>query len=339
MNRNNKRVFQPILTLFIALLGFSSCIKEDLDECLSIIRVRFDFSHNMFSENRFGEQVEMVALYVFDDQGVLVSEESVTSKFDHNSYIELTGLPKGSYKLVSWAKSLYLKDDKSNFVIPQCTVGRFTLNELFYCLQVENNTYQNELNHHLVGDVDFSVSGEFISEEVTICYKKVTNKIKLVVRSSNETDFLNAEDLECSVIDEVGSHHINYDYELKEKERICYLPYYASNEKFEPETDNSLSAFATGKYGAVFQFSASRLIESNDPKVVIKKKGSQIPIMQISIPEYAKQASLEGHAEEWSLQEYLDRQDEFLIVVYLGATTWTTIIINGWVINNIEIGV
>lgn len=339
MNRNSKRVFQSIFMLFITLLGFSSCIKEDLDDCPSIIRVRFDYSYNMLSENLFGEQVEMVALYVFDDQGVLVTEKSVTSKFDHDSYIELTGLPKGSYKLVSWSRSIHLKEDKSNFVIPQLTIGRSTLNDLSYYLEVEDNTYQNELNHHLVGHEDFSVSGGLTCEEVTIYYKKVTNKIKLVVYSNNGTDFLNAEDLECSVIDEVGNHHINYDYELKEKGRINYLPYYAGNEEFKPETDNSLSTFAVSKYAAVSQFSVSRLIESNDPKVVIKKKESQTPIMQISIPEYVKLASLEGHANEWSLQEYLDRQDEYLIVVYLGATTWTTIIINGWVINNIEIGV
>lgn len=325
--------------LVITLSGFSSCIKEDLDDCPSIVRVRFDYSYNMLSENLFGDQAEMVALYVFDNQGVLVTEKSVTSKFNPDSYVELTGMPKGSYKLVSWAKSIHLKESKSDFVIPQLTIGHSTLDDLSYYLEAENNTYQRELNHHLIGHADFSVSGGLACEEVTIHYKKVTNKIKLVVYSNNGTDFLSAEDLECSVADEVGNHHINYDYELKETGRIDYLPYYTGDEQIEPETHYKLSAFDSKQKAAVSQFSVSRLIGDNNPEVIIKKKESQTPMMQISIPEYARLAYLEGHADEWSLQEYLDRQDEYLIVVYLGATTWTTIIINGWVINNLEIDV
>lgn len=318
MNRYNKRVYQPIFMLLITLFGFSSCIKDDLEEC--VIRVRFDYSYNMFSENKFGEQVEMLTLYIFDDKGVLVDEKKRTGKFDHTFCIELTGMPKGDYKLVSWAKSIHLKDAKSDFVIPTLVAGNSTLDDLSYYLDIESNTYQNELNHFLIGHSDLSVTDESGNMEVTISHKKVTNRVKLVV-SSYKDGYLKAEALECRIIDEVGDTHINYNYELKATEQINYLPYYTGDEQ------NT----------AVSLFSVSRLIESNSPRVVIRKKDAPTPIMEIDIPEYVQLTSLEGHVGEWSVQEYLDRQDEYSIVVYLNASTWTTIIINGWVINNLEI--
>lgn len=338
MNQYNKRVYhQPVLMLLIALFGLSSCIKEDLDEC--VIRVRFDYSYNMLSENKFGEQAEMLALYIFDDKGVLVDEKRRTGKFDHTSFIELTGIPKGNYKLVSWAKSTHLKDTKSDFVIPTLVIGSSTLDDLSYYLDIKSNTCQNELNHFLVGDSDLSVTDESANTEVTISHKKVTNRIKLVVLSSYGNELLKAEDLECSIIDEVGNVHINYNCERKNCEQTIYLPYYTGDELFENNANPDLSALKDKQYAVVSQFSVSRLFESNCPRVVIRKKDTSTPIMGIDIPEYCLLTLLEGHADEWSVQEYLDRQDEYSIVVYLGATTWTTIIINGWVINNIDIDI
>lgn len=41
----------------------------------------------------------------------------------------------------------------------------------------------------------------------------------------------------------------------------------------------------------------------------------------------------------WSLQEYLDRQDEYVITLFFDNDKWmdVTIIINGWVVNNVNI--
>ncbi|WP_101689515.1 FimB/Mfa2 family fimbrial subunit [Dysgonomonas massiliensis] len=341
MNRYNKRVYHPILMLFITLLGFSSCsIDEDIDNCGSTVSIRFDYSYNMLSSNAFGDQVDMVTLYVFDANGVLVKEEVVTGKFDNNSSVEITDIPAGSYKLVSWAKSSTLQNAESDFIIPKMTIGSSKLDDLSYYIQKLNGESKNEQNNFLVGLTDFSARGELSRENVTISYKKVTNKIKLVVLSK-DGESLDADDYDFSITDKVGNGHINYNYELLSDEPITYLPYYTGNKLVSNESGIYPIESEEERYAAAAEFSLSRLIEKNNAHLKIKRKDSDKYIMQINIPEYVKLTSFEGNIERWSLQEYLDRQDEYSIVVYIqenkGTWLWATLVINGWVINNIEI--
>lgn len=342
MNLHNKRVYQPLLILLIALLGFSSCtIDEDIENCGSTVSIKFDYSYNMLSTNAFGEQVDMVTLYIFDTNGVLVTEKSVTGKFDNNSTVEITDIPEGKYKLVSWARSTSLKDDKSNFIIPKLTVGTSTLDDLSYYIQRENKISKNEQNNFLVGLTDFYARGELSREDVTISHKKVTNKIRLVVLSGDGVS-LDVNDYDITIVDNVGNGHINYDYELLQDEAITYLPYFTENKLIDSNSGlYSDESNEEDKYAAIAEFSLSRLVEKNKPQLYIKRKDSEKYIMQIDIPEYINMTELEGNSLKWSLQEYMDRQDEYSIVVYLkedrGSWLWVTIEINGWVIHNIDI--
>ena len=327
MDRKNKG-YMLLLQAVLMIFTTSSCIMEDEGGCG--VTVRFAYTYNILSANALEDQVDEVSLYIFGDDGILVKQYINVVVSPTNSFIQLTDLKNGSYRFVAFAQSKHITSVQSYFSIPKLIAGVSFIDELSYMLKREASGFQrHELNNFLVGMTDVIVDDRGLG--VTLDLKKVNNKIRVVVLPYTPDSSLDAADYEFSIVDKVGNGHINYDYELLPDKPITYFPYYAAN--LEPKDVGMLLSDEIDK-AAVVEINTSRLIVENAPRLIITNKKTGKEIVSMNLPWVFSLIEMEDNKDR-SLQEYLDRQDRYSIMLYFKDDTWMngTFIINGWIVN------
>lgn len=155
--------------LMLALL-FAGCIKEDTEDCFSGLKLDFYFTLHTGKGNLFGEDVQRVHVYLFDENKVLrlyavdngdkleytyLQKEQVKTVTSPNSWgalpnnyvMNLDKVPAGKYRIISWAESN--AGDRSSYFLGQMnnpathdfskevTLGVTTMEDLYMFLQSE----------------------------------------------------------------------------------------------------------------------------------------------------------------------------------------------------------
>ena len=327
MDKN--KTYLPLLLVVLMVIATFSCISENDDDCG--ITVRFAYNHNILSADALRNQVDEVTLYIFDNNGILAQQYTNAAS---SPIIRLADLKSGHYHFVAWAQSNHITSDQSYFSIPKLKAGVSSIDELTYRMKREASGFQrHELNNFLVGMSKVMIGDD--DSHFTVELKKVTNKIRVVLLPYAPGGKLDVADYEFSIIDKVGNGHINYDYTLLPDKKIKYLPYYAAN--LEP---NDTGALLPGEIdrAAVVEINTSRLLEANAPHLCIIEKEGGRKIVSMNLPWAISLIGIEN-SHKWSLQEYLDRQDNYTIILYFNDSNWMNfnIIINGWAINAKEI--
>jgi hypothetical protein len=290
----------------------------------------------MHSINELANQADHVTLYVFDQQEILVLKNSCEESEITNDYcVRLNSLNSGKYKFVAWAKSKKVDTNEEDFAIPELIEGSSRLDELTYYLNRTDGKHQCELDNLLVGMTEANIIDTKETQTVNIEMKKVNSKIRVVLLPYDGGNDLDVNNYSFKIIDQKGNGHINYDFNLIDDESITYHPYYTANS--EPASSETIKNRVFNK-AAIAELNMSRIIESNNPKLIISSTENEQEIVNINLPWFFSLTGMESH-KDWTAQEYLDRQDEYAITFFLLGNSWmqSTIIINGWVINNIEI--
>lgn len=346
MNRNKEKIYLRAMFVLLIALAFSSCIDDNRNDC-GEVNIRFDYSYNMLSANALSGQTNYVALYIFDSSGTLIMKEVSGNIQITNDYaVRTSELKAGKYKFVAWAKSDHLKADEADFKIPDMTVGASVLTDLTYYLKRTAGTQQHELNNLLVGMTDVEINNLNTTQNVVVPLKKINKKIRVLLLPYSGSSELDINNYTVSIVDRVGNGHVNYDYSLLSDETITYRPYYAAN--IVPQTAEALHPDELQK-AAVVELNTSRLlvhaVDTDNPRLQITTKDNGTEIVSVNLPWFFSLTGMESH-KSWGLQEYLDRQDEYVISLFIDESpgtlpenAWirTTIIINGWVINNIPV--
>jgi hypothetical protein len=291
----------------------------------------------MLSSNALEGQVDELVLYVFDESGMLVDKHSRQGEAIRNTLVIEVDRPTvaGIYRFVAWGKGNVIAGDDAKFEIPDLTVGVSGIEELNYYLKTDSGVSRHELNHFLVGMSESEINIFPGTELIKINLKKVTKKVRVLLLPYAENIDLDVNNYSFSIVDPVGNGHINYDYEVLEGEPIVYVPYYKSNVYSFPEEYSS-----TGKIDKVVavEFCTSRLMEKHAVCLLVSTIGGTGEFVNINLSWLFSLTEMEGH-RDWTLQEYLDRQDEYVITLFFDNDKWidATIIVNGWVVNNINI--
>lgn len=325
------------LAVLTVLWGMSSCIDENNNDC-GYIKVTFDYSYNMTSLNLLANQADHLALYVFDDQERLVHKTTCEESEITNDYcLYLNDLSEGSYKFVSWAQSKRVENDGGGFLIPDLIVGSSTLDELSYYLTRAEGQSQCEMNNLLIGVTEADIIKAGGSQTVNIKLKKVNKKVRVVLLPYGGGSAIDVDHFTFKIVDEKGNGHVHYDYELIDDEKITYHPYYTANSR-PTEAEILRNVTVEVEQAAIAELNTSRIIETNNPTLSISSKESDQEIISINLPWFFSLTGMESH-KEWSIQEYLDRQDKYAITLFMQGDTWMqgTIIINGWVINTVNL--
>ena len=331
-----------VLGSCIALLGIglSSCFKEKTESCESYVKFRYDY--NLLKADAFHTQATSVDLYLFDSEGVLVrkSTEQVPEGLEDNTF--LVKLPrdlKTVTQMVAWAGA-----NSDLYTIPAMTVGTSTIQDLKVAINATaGSEVKNNYPNLLWGYVKIEGGIKYKDEITVIPMRKNTNTFRIALRAHNYDFDMDVDNFSFRIIATDGSYdYLNKGYDDKE---WSYVPFYTATET------------VSGVDLAVVEISMQRLITDKDIKLEIKYKptGESIFVDEEALDLYHKDANAKDQGylklyqgmayKSYELQEYLDREDYYPILILLERKTVggnfhylsTQISINEWVIRLQEV--
>lgn len=325
---SNSKWNRSMAYLCIGILLLTSCFHESMEEC--VIEVKFDYSYNIKQENTFGSEVSKAKLWIFDRQGVLLAQYQNEGKdLRDNQRILVSGMEQGEYKMVAWAYEPTLTDTPGGFIFPELIIGKSTVDEL--TIQVRKASVNNECE----GQLDVLLCGEyeldFANDSREICMinmLKCTNNIRVELRPAKDGQQLFLEDYDFLITDKNSC--LNYCGEQLGEEMISYRPYYTGMEKnISSDDDTEVSDWV------VADWTVSRLFSENEPSLQIMDRESNTILLDVNLTKLLCIQEIGEHKEQWSDQEYLDRQDNYTVTFFIEESGFVMnrIIVNDWVVS------
>lgn len=320
-----------ILAAFMVTLSTScenSFIFEGEGDCGVYYNIYFKYDYNMKYANAFANEVNSVALFVFDQNGTLVEsvvEDDASALSAENYYIPLE-LPRGKYELLSWAG---LMDESSFDLLATAQEGVTKKDELKVKMNRTTSggvaVVDKDLKPLYHGTLSLDVTDQEGTYNETMSLTKDTNVIRIVLQQ-NEGNGVSVEDFDFEIT--AANGYYNWDNSLLSDETIHYQPWAVSN------GTASVGKAVTSVSVAVAELTIGRMIDGQSPILTVKKKSDGEVVFQIPVADYA--LLVKGYYNRnMSNQEYLDRQDEYNMTFFLGEDEqWisSSIIINAWTV-------
>ena len=312
MNRFIKKYGLYLLGGFSLILN--SCIYENLDDCKAY-RVYFVYDYNLKFADLFSEEVSKMNLYVFDEDGNFVEEfQDASGPFSGTYGMEIP-LPGKEYAFIAWSGA---------YADAYTVVGGSARKEI----KLEDLTLQlaelatGETNKNLP-DLFFGrlTSTVKINEVGTINLIKNTKTITLTMLPIDDVQTngaLNYEDYKIWVESPDGVYDNNNN---PGGGVIKYRNYFGEN--------SSIGGFSV-------KLNTLRLMENATNTLVIETSYNE-PLLRLNLNVIIDEIR-KNTFNNLSLQEYLDRQDKYDIVIdgikdnnQFGSISLT---VNGWLIRN-----
>lgn len=323
MEKIAQKLFLPILAGIMLLE--TSCVKDGDRPCPNYLQIIYDY--NMEYVDQFHNQVTFLSIFMFDaGTGKFVREvKQAQSPFPEKYTMEVPkewfGQP---YNIIVWAGL-----DSESYDFPTLTPGVSTIDDFQLKVKdyekqlVDRNTALEPLWHGKLSNVTFSDLKEVT---YTVPLMKDTKKFRIVAQSFDDNTIITSNDLDIRLFSADGWYD-NYNNVLDAKDRdITYLPYYTADD---------------AEVGAIAEMNSLRLMNDeriNQLRITDKTKGKVI--LNISLIKYINALRLLQFSS-MPLQEYLDREDEYYILVFLqnAPEGWiaTQIKINDWVVREQDV--
>lgn len=331
------------LSMVAAALAASSCqdgfIFEGEGDCGTYYRIRFRYDYNIKFADAFAAEVNSIALYVFDENDVLVEEIATTDKkalSSGNFEIPLELLP-GKYTLMAWGG---LMNEESFDMLADTKVGVTRREEL----QVRMHRQHDEdgkarvsedllpLYHGTMPLEVKALPGTFTE---TMSLKKNTNVIRILLHEMSGHD-VDADKFIFEINDSNGLY--DCDNNLLDDEMITYSAWHQSTGSADVD-DTDVKA-VTSVSVALAELTIGRMRAADSPVLHIKDRETGEDVFRIPVADYA--LLVKGYYRQgMGDQEYLDRQDEYTMTFFLDEGKWVSsvIYINSWrvVLNNSEL--
>ena len=328
-----KHIIALMAAVLVGMLS-SSCDKVIYDgggNCQVSVRFKFDF--NLKYADAFRNEVKSVALYVFEPGGKFVTKVvEAGSALSLDGYVlEIPGLAPGRYDLVAWCGL----QDADAFDVPDPA----TKKDLICRIKTQSRTKAEEnfsdkflgsLFHGYVENVNLLHLPAGSVNTVVIPLVKDTNNIRVLLQSINSDIDLNPDQFAFAIYDYNGQ--LDYKNEASAMMAVTYDPF---NTKQGSVTLNDGTEVLTA---AVAEFSVGRLFlrSSDKARLVITQVSNGQEVFNIPIVDYF--CMVKGYySHEMTDQEYLDRQDDYSIVVFLehketpdGGFVAARVYVNGW---------
>ena len=326
-----------------ALLASSSCqngfIFEGEGDCGTYYRIRFKYDYNIKFADAFANEVGSIALYVFDENDILVEEIATTDKdvLSSGTFEIPLELEPGNYTLMAWGG---LMDEESFDMLADTKVGVTKREELQVRMHrqydVNGTARVNEdllpLFHGVMPIEVKDIPGTFTE---TMSLMKNTNVIRILLHEISGHD-VDASQFIFEINDDNGLY--DWDNTLLDDEMITYSAWNQSTGSAEVEDSDVKSV--TSVSAALAELTIGRMRAGDSPVLHIKNRESGEDVFRIPIADYA--LLVKGYCrEKMGDQEYLDRQDEYTMTFFLDEGEWVSsvIYINSWrvVLNNTEL--
>lgn len=365
----NNNWFKLVCFSAIALTTMSSCIKEDMDDCppaISKVALQFDYTYNVKQADAFAAEVKNINVYAFDENGKFFdSYIESREKFETGHTMEITGLKDGQYTFVCLARDRQVmsraEDDEMEFSFASLTPGVSTIDDLTERMGKDNgeeikNDKEFAALYTAKTQVDFQRlnqngnEGTVVTSTLSLMKCTKTYRIVLLPYENDQADF-KPENFDVRI--EGSSAWLDHKGEKVKNERITYLPYNmerranydgAHTEVNEEPVDQAL----------IYDLSSSRMFErQNDRRVVrdgdknnyddkriiitdLRDKDNPIELFNHSLPWFLALCG-EKVNPNWDDQEYLDREDHYVLMFYVSDkrdyNMITKVNVNGWNVN------
>ena len=365
----NNNWFKLVCFSAIALTTMSSCIKEDMDDCppaISKVALQFDYTYNVKQADAFAAEVKNINVYAFDENGKFFdSYIESREKFETGHTMEITGLKDGKYTFVCLARDRQVmsraEDDEMEFSFASLTPGVSTIDDLTVRMGKDNgeeikNDKEFAALYTAKTQVDFQRlnqkgnEGTVVTSTLSLMKCTKTYRIVLLPYENDQADF-KPENFDVRI--EGSAAWLDHKGEKVKNEGITYLPYNmerranydgAHTEVNEEPVDQAL----------IYDLSSSRMFErQNDRRVVrdgdknnyddkriiitdLRDKDNPIELFNHSLPWFLALCG-EKVNQNWDDQEYLDREDHYVLMFYVSDkrdyNMITKVNVNGWNVN------
>lgn len=365
----NNNWFKLVCFSAIALTTMSSCIKEDMDDCppaISKVALQFDYTYNVKQADAFAAEVKNINVYAFDENGKFFdSYIESREKFETGHTMEITGLKDGKYTFVCLARDRQVmsraEDDEMEFSFASLTPGVSTIDDLTERMGKDNgeeikNDKEFAALYTAKTQVDFQRlnqngnEGTVVTSTLSLMKCTKTYRIVLLPYENDQADF-KPENFDVRI--EGSAAWLDHNGEKVKNEGITYLPYNmerranydgAHTEVNEEPVDQAL----------IYDLSSSRIFErQNDRGVVrdgdkniyddkriiitdLRDKDNPIELFNHSLPWFLALCG-EKVNQNWDDQEYLDREDHYVLMFYVSDkrdyNMITKVNVNGWNVN------
>lgn len=365
----NNNWFKLVCFSAIALTTMSSCIKEDMDDCppaISKVALQFDYTYNVKQADAFAAEVKNINVYAFDENGKFFdSYIESREKFETGHTMEITGLKDGKYTFVCLARDRQVmsraEDDEMEFSFASLTPGVSTIDDLTERMGKDNgegikNDKEFAALYTAKTQVDFQRlnqngnEGTVVTSTLSLMKCTKTYRIVLLPYENDQADF-KPENFDVRI--EGSAAWLDHNGEKVKNEGITYLPYNmerranydgAHTEVNEEPVDQAL----------IYDLSSSRMFErQNDRRTVrdgdknnyddkriiitdLRDKDNPIELFNHSLPWFLALCG-EKVNQNWDDQEYLDREDHYVLMFYVSDkrdyNMITKVNVNGWNVN------
>lgn len=365
----NKNWFKLVCFSAIALTTMSSCIKEDMDDCppaISKVALQFDYTYNVKQADAFAAEVKNINVYAFDENGKFFdSYIESREKFETGHTMEITGLKDGKYTFVCLARDRQVmsraEDDEMEFSFASLTPGVSTIDDLTVRMGKDNseeikNDKEFAALYTAKTQVDFQRlnqngnEGTVVTSTLSLMKCTKTYRIVLLPYENEQADF-KPENFDVRI--EGSAAWLDHKGEKVKNEGITYLPYNmerranydgAHTEVNEEPVDQAL----------IYDLSSSRMFERqsdrravrdgdkskyDDKRIIItdlRDKDHPIELFNHSLPWFLALCG-EKVNQNWDDQEYLDREDHYVLMFYVSDkrdyNMITKVNVNGWNVN------
>lgn len=319
----------------------------------------------------FHSMVSTVTLYAFDESGKLAFQNtSAGDQLKDNNFSMPLNVDSGKYHLVTWAGL-----DNKSFAIPVLSLGSSTLNDLTVKTRRVKGTTRidsyGNVGDNVVSDSLFSLwHGELSAMDVvltrsvdtliTVPLIKNTNLVRIFICQAVSAEemkmptsrAISTKSFNIKLSDNNG--FMNYDNSLLSDSLLTYLPFYKNDSTITSATTSSdktrealsqITGTSNVQYKAVVaKISTARLLESQNPQVsVLNADGKEVLPTTKLLSYIQAQYDAADLKSKMTLKEYLDREDVFDIVLYVGADQTLfknpVIVVNNWIIqwNNFDL--
>jgi hypothetical protein len=192
-----------------------ACVMDDLSECG--VTVYYRYTRNMEGVDKFASEVKKINLFVFDAEGLFLTEYTATEKELGNSQAMYLNIPPGTYDFISWGN---LDED---YQLPVFEKGKTSLQEAILSLKRTEKTVSKYPHSLFFGGLQkVQVLPALQKKQIlTVDMMKNTKRIKVIAKGLPSQEI--AEHLfDCRITSANGDY--KFDNSIAGDESLRYVP-------------------------------------------------------------------------------------------------------------------
>lgn len=327
------------------LIIFASCVKDDQDDCG--LNIRFRYTYNVKDADAFAHEVKSINLYAFDQDGKYIRKYTdAADKFATGYTMNIRDLHAGKYTFVCMARSeKAIDEDDQEFILAHLKTGD-DIQNLAAQLDCDNGLNSKNFADLYIGKIKVDYSGN--PQTATIDLMKCSNSYRIILLPTNKQANFTTENFDVRIVN--ANKWLDHEGNLlvstisgTPTEQITHTPHnveLATNGKTSSQDGKEILQEEGSDIALIYDLSSARLFRDDNTRLIITDKRTGKVTFNHSLPWLLSLYGGEQRHKSWSDQEYLDRQDHYVLTFYVDDTRdynfAARLKVNGWVLNLID---